>query len=96
MGMTFSILYHPEVVSVDIPALPKRERTRIQGAIVQKLASVPDVFGKPLRKSLKGYRRLRVGDYRVVFRIDDQQVIIFMIAHRSVVYDTLIIKRILW
>ena len=47
----------------------------------------PDVFGIPLRRSLKGHRKLRVGDYRIVFRIEKKTVLILAILHRSVVYQ---------
>lgn len=85
--MMFALRYHHEVVRSDIPSIPKKERNRIQKAIEEKLAIHPEVFGKPLRRSLKGYRRLRVGDYRVVFRIEEDEVKIFAIGHRSVVYE---------
>lgn len=84
--MSFEIKYHPEVVSVDIPKLPKGEKRRISCAIEEKLMIHPEVFGKPLRRSLFGFRKLRVGDYRVVFEIEKKTVIIYMIEHRSVVY----------
>ena len=85
--MNFTITYHPDVVKEDIPDLPKKERERIRKAIEQKLTTHPEVFGKPLRRSLKGYRRLRVGDYRVIFRIQGNTVKIFVIGNRSVVYE---------
>jgi mRNA interferase RelE/StbE len=85
--MSFSLHYHQKVVCDDIPTLPKREKTRMQKAIQEKLTTHPEVFGKPLRRSLKGYRRLRVGDYRVVFRIEKNSLKIFAIGHRSVVYE---------
>ena len=85
--MTFALLYQHEVVRHDIPALPKKEKRHIQRAISQKLTTHPEVFGKPLRRSLKGYRRLRIGDYRVVFRIEESVVKIFAIGHRSLVYE---------
>jgi mRNA interferase RelE/StbE len=85
--MSFVLQYHEEVVTSDIPALPKKERERIQKAIQEKLTTRPEMFGKPLRRSLKGYRRLRVGDYRVVFRIEKAAVKIFVIGHRSTVYE---------
>ena len=49
----------------------------------------PISFGKPLKYSLKGYRRLRVSDYRVVYRIEPQNhtVIIIAIKHRKEVYE---------
>ena len=85
--MSFLVHYQQQVVKEDIPALPKKERTRIRKAIEDKLATHPEVFGKPLRRSLKGYRKLRVGDYRVIFRIESTTIKIFVFAHRSVVYE---------
>ena len=85
--MKFVLRYQQDVVKIDIPALPKKERGRIQKAIEEKLVVHPEIFGKPLRRSLKGYRKLRVGDYRIIFRIEDRVVKIFAIGHRSVVYE---------
>ncbi len=82
----FDILYHESVVEEDIPRLTKSWRDKIRLAIEEKLTTHPDFFGKPLRRSLKGYRKLRVGDYRVVFRIQGPNVLILAILHRSVVY----------
>ena len=49
----------------------------------------PVAFGKPLRYSFKGHRRLRVSDYRIVYRIDSNSktVIIVAIKHRKDVYE---------
>lgn len=85
--MSYVIRYQHEVVTTDIPALPKKERERIQKAIEEKLTTHPDAFGKPLRRSLKGYRKLRVGDYRIIFRIEKNDIKIFAIGHRSVIYE---------
>jgi mRNA-degrading endonuclease RelE of RelBE toxin-antitoxin system len=46
----------------------------------------PLEFGKPLRYSLKGTRRLRVGDYRVIFIIEKDAVLVVKIGHRRDVY----------
>lgn len=86
--MSFEILYHEAVLKKDIPALSKTVKERIKAAIEEKLVTAPEKFGKPLRRSLKGYRKLRVGDYRVVFRIEKNTVKIFFIQHRSVVYKS--------
>jgi len=87
--MNFEILYHEAVVADDIPKLSKEWRGKIQRAIEEKLTSHPEVFGKPLRSSLKGYHKLRVGDYRVIFRIEGNTIKVFAIMHRSVVYGLL-------
>ncbi|MEW6096323.1 MAG: type II toxin-antitoxin system RelE/ParE family toxin, partial [bacterium] len=41
---------------------------RIRKAIEQRLATDPVKYGEPLRRSLQGYRKLRVGDYRVIYK----------------------------
>ena len=85
--MSFDLHYEKHVVNKDIPALPKNENARIQKRIIEKLTTRPEMFGKPLRRSLKGYRCLRIGDYRVIFRIENTSVKIFAIGHRSTVYE---------
>jgi len=69
MEITWRLEYEVSVVKTDIPRLSHSAKKQIKKAIEEKLATRPEVFGKPLRKSLKGHRSLRVGDYRVIFRI---------------------------
>lgn len=85
----FKILYTSEVVSEQIPKLSAGVSRKIKKAVEKKLAIDPVAYGKPLRRSLKGLRRLRVEDYRVIYKIDhDQnQVIILMIGHRKDAYE---------
>ena len=91
----YKIVYHPLVISFDISKLGTFEKRRIKKAIEQKLESLPNKFGLYLRNNLKGYMKLRVGDYRVIFRIEDvkKQVLVFNISHRSIAYK-MIYKRI--
>ena len=86
--MMYALRYHDLVMREDIPALSQEWRTRIRRAIEARLTTRPDIYGKPLRRSLKGYRKLRVGDWRVIFRIERNAVKVFAIQHRSRVYDT--------
>ncbi len=85
--MSYEIFYADKVVKNDIPKISGLYRNRVKQAIETKLVSQPDLYGKPLRKSLKGYLKLRVGDYRIIFRIENNKVKIFAIAHRRVVYE---------
>lgn len=87
MGVTFTIRYHEKVVGEDIPRVSREWKERIKKAIEEKLSFEPESFGKPLRRSLKGYRKLRVGDYRIIFRIEKKLVKIFVIEHRSIAYQ---------
>lgn len=84
----FEILYHYLVAKEDIPKITSLWKKKIKLAIEDRLTTKPDVYGKPLRRSLKGYRKLRVGDYRVIYRIEQDTVKIFVIEHRSAVYET--------
>ena len=88
MEIKFQIEYHELVVKEDIPKLSKKEKERIKTTIEQKLQTQPELFGKPLRKSLKNYSSLRVGNYRIIYRIETKKVKIFIVQHRSVVYKT--------
>jgi len=91
--MSFDIRYHELVLKEDIPLLSLEWREKIKRAIENRLAARPEAYGKPLRQSLKGYRKLRVSNYRVIFRIEGKTVKILIIKHRSVVYK-MIRKRI--
>ncbi len=82
----YDVVYHYFVMRDDIPKLPNEQKKRVRHAIEERLTTHPDLYGKPLRRSLKGYRKLRVGDWRVIFRIEKRVVKILIIQHRSVVY----------
>lgn len=82
----FKVAYHHLVVRDDIPRLSSEWRAKVRRAIEERLTTQPEFYGKPLRRSLKGYRKLRVGDWRVVFRIEKSTVKILIIQHRSVMY----------
>lgn len=92
--MTYEVVYHPLVISEDIPKLGTAMKKRVKAAIEEKLTSRPEVFGIPLRHSKKGDRKLRVGDYRIIFRITGKQVKVYIIAHRSVVYGVPLQRRV--
>ena len=74
----------------DIPKLPKTIKTRLQKVIETRLAIDPIGLGKPLRYSFKGHRRIHVGDYRLVYRVQlkKQIVIIVYIRHRKDIYKS--------
>ena len=85
----YSIEYLKIVIDQDIPKLPPSSKKLIKKAIETRLMVDPIGFGKPLRYSLKGHRRLRVSDYRIVSRIDNTNhvVIVIAIKHRKDVYE---------
>ena len=50
------------------------------------LLNDPTGISKKLSSPLIGTYRLRVGDYRVIFDIDDDKVVILRIGHRKDIY----------
>lgn len=93
--MPFTLLYHPQVVEEDLSRLPQNIHSRVARAIESRLVKAPELHGAPLRGTLKGYWKLRVGEYRVVYKIMAAEVWIFGIIHRKKVYDN-INRRLGW
>jgi mRNA interferase RelE/StbE len=81
--MPFSAVYHHDVKARDIPKLNADVRQRIRRAIENRLLIAPQEYGEPLRKTLKGYWKLRVGDYRIVFKVVEKEIYILGICHRK-------------
>jgi len=84
--MAYSIIYHAEIAK-DISGLPKNIKSRIKKAVENRLLIDLIKYGQPLRRSLQGYRKLRVGDYRVIYKIEKNNIIILKIGHRKDVYN---------
>jgi mRNA interferase RelE/StbE len=68
--------------------LPEKVATAVLEFLYGSLASSPYRVGKPLKLGLEGLHSARRGDYRVIYRIDDRQrqVTVVAIEHRSDVY----------
>jgi mRNA interferase RelE/StbE len=85
--MSYKLKYHPEVKKADLPRIDKKDKSMIKRAIEERLAASPEIYGKPLQRTLKGYWKLRVGNYRVIFRISGNEIVIIGIVHRKDVYQ---------
>lgn len=85
--MAYEIRYHPEVADDDLPKLPANMRERIARAIETRLTTEPERYGAALRGTLRGHRKLRVGDYRVVFKVTANEVLVLAVMHRRRVYE---------
>jgi mRNA interferase RelE/StbE len=78
--MAWTVAFHPDAVE-DLDYLGAPAATRILQVIEERIENgEPDKLGKPLRGALAGFRRIRVGDTRIVYRVDKGAVEIFIIA----------------
>ena len=70
----------------ELQRLDKKERVRLVAAIDQ-LAENPHI-GKLLKGEFSGLRRIRSGNYRVIYEINEGEVLILVlrIAHRKEIY----------
>jgi mRNA interferase RelE/StbE len=68
--------------------LPEKVATAVVEFLYGSLATSPHRVGKPLKLGLEGLHSARRGDYRVIYRIDDRQrqVTVVAIEHRSDAY----------
>ncbi len=84
--MAYSIFFDDKVQK-DLRGIDKAWQKKIIDAIKTKLAEDP-YMGRKLIGDLSDYRRLRVGDYRVIYEVIEEEVIIVVIkiAHRKEVY----------
>ena len=83
--MTYSIRIKDGAVR-EIRRVAKPERARIVAAI-DRLADNP-FLGSVLKGDLRGLRRLRVGDHRVLYEVRNDELIVLVIrtAHRRDAY----------
>lgn len=55
--------------------------------VINKLKEQP-YFGKPLRYNLKEHRSIRIKPFRVIYRIENDSIIIICFDHRNHIYDS--------
>jgi mRNA interferase RelE/StbE len=78
--VAWTVVYHPEVKD-DLRRLGRTEARAIQKVIDERLVhGEPDKAGKPLSGELSGYRRLRTGQTRIVYRVDGTRIEVLVIA----------------
>ena len=77
-------------VEKDLRALDKKAAARALSYLHERVAPLDDPrqLGKPLSGELGDFWRYRVGQYRVIATIDDDQVrvLVVRVAHRGKVY----------
>lgn len=77
--MTWKIIYHKDVDD-DLKSVGPAAARRIILTINEKLTKAPEKFGTPLSNNLKNFRKLRIGDFRVVYQIRNKEIIVFVLA----------------
>ena len=81
--MKYQVQFNPKAVK-DFKKLPPDIKTRVSS----KIAMMQDNLQGDIKKltNFKPQYRLRVGNYRVLFEIEDNNLIIYRIKHRRSAY----------
>ena len=87
--MTYSIEFRPAVLK-SLERFPKRDLVRIKKKIDELGQNLPE----PITTKIKGnnsFHRIRTGDYRIIYEIHDDRLIILIMktGHRKDVYKEL-------
>ena len=82
--MVYNIVYKKSVQR-DLKKLSKAETRRILDQIEKELSEKADTY-PVLKGQFAGLRKYRVGDYRVIYAILGEDVLILRIGHRRDVY----------
>ena len=86
--MAYSIQWNKDAEK-DLSKLQKQDASRIVRKVEQMLVQEPYKLGTALKGRFLGLHRYRVGNYRVIYEIVDEKVLVMVlqIGHRSKIYD---------
>jgi len=75
----YAVLIDKLVFKEDFKDIDKSGQLKIIKAIRKKLTTNPELYGQPLKRDLQGLWKLRVGQYRVVYRIEKDKILVYVV-----------------
>ena len=82
--MTYRLLYTRRAVR-DIERLDPKTKDRI-GKTLLRYEKDPVRHAEKLTQSALGSYRFRIGDYRVVFDLEGEEIVVLRVGHRREIY----------
>ena len=83
--MAYKPSYRKSVIK-DLRKIDKTQIKRILESLEKKLIHDPLSAGLALTGEFKGLYRIRIGDYRAIYSVSENNVLILRIAHRKESY----------
>lgn len=85
--MAWRISFTPQAEK-DLAKVDRQEARRIRAFLRERVAPDPKAHGSPLKGQLREFWRWRVGAYRILARIEDDQLLVLVVevGHRSKIY----------
>jgi len=82
--MSYRLVYTQRAIK-DIQKLEQSVKSRIGKALL-RFESNPLGFAKALTNTSLGSYRFRIGDYRVIFDLEGEEIVILRVGHRCEIY----------
>ena len=82
--MNYRLVYTQRAIK-DIQKLEPQVKSRIGKALL-RFEAAPLDHAKPLTDSSLGAYRFRVGDYRVIFDLEGEEIVVLRVGHRKEIY----------
>lgn len=88
--MSYKALWHEDALK-DLKKIDKKDAEKIIEKVETYLTKDPLQLGKSLKTHLKGFYRYRIGKYRVIYLIKENEllIIILKVGKRDEVYKKL-------
>ncbi len=85
--MAYNVIWHEGTLK-DLKKLNRTLVKKIVAKVKNYLSQDPVKLGTPLKGNLKGLYRFRIGEYRVIYVIDqaEKKIIILKVNHRRKIY----------
>jgi mRNA interferase RelE/StbE len=75
----YSVLIDELIFAEDFKVIDKNDQQQIIKTIRKKLTLAPTQYGKPLRENPKGLWKLKIGQYRVIYKIQKAKILVYVI-----------------
>ncbi len=75
----YKVVIDELVFEKDIKKISQADKQRIFRAIRNKLTTNPQEFGEPLRGEFSSLWKLRVGPYRIIYKIEQKKIQVYVI-----------------
>ena len=82
--MSYDLVYTQRAIR-DIEKLDPKIKKRI-GKVLLRYKEEPLRYAGKLTDSKLGTYRFRIGDYRIIFDIEDNEIVVLRIGHRKEIY----------
>jgi mRNA interferase RelE/StbE len=85
--LAYNVIWHEGTLK-DLKKLNRTSVKKIVAKVKNYLIQDPVKLGTPLKGNLKGLYRYRIGEYRVIYVIDqaEKKIIILKVNHRKKIY----------